>query len=84
MARGAVSNHVEGMRGCPKALLLGELIDHRADRALEVARRCHVNDSPAQRAQQVVMMVREVFSQLETCELVVGRDASHDAGVLEI
>ena len=47
MARGAVSNHVEGVRGRPKALLPGELVHHGAHRALEVARGRHVDDAPA-------------------------------------
>jgi hypothetical protein len=79
-----MSNHVEGVRGCSKSLLSRQFVHHGAHGAFEVWGRGYVHDAPARRAKQVMMVMGEIFGQLETGKLIIGGDSTNDAGGLQI
>jgi hypothetical protein len=79
-----VSYDVEGVRGCLEALLGGELRHHGGDGALEVRTRCHVDHPATEGAEQVMVVMGEIFGELKACELVVRGDASNHAGELKV
>ena len=79
-----MSDDVEGVRGRLEALFGGEVGHHRGDGAFEAGARRDVDDLAAERAEQVVMVMREILGELESRELVVRGDASNDAGELQI
>ena len=79
-----MSNDVERVRRRVKALLQCEIVDHGRHGRLEGRTRGHVDDFAAERTEQMVVVMREVLSQLKASELIVGGDSSYDPGALEI
>ena len=67
-----------------KALLGGELFDDSVDRSLEGRRRSDVDDPSTAGAEQMVVVLGQVFGQFEAGELVTGRDAPDHPGALEV
>ena len=67
-----------------KVLPGSELLHHVGHDPLERGRGSDVDDATADRAQQVVVVLGQILGQLEAGELVVGRDAPHDTGTLEV
>jgi hypothetical protein len=56
-----------------------EVVDHGRDRRFKGGTWRDVDDFATERTEQVMMVMGKVFGQLESSELVVGRDAAHHA-----
>lgn len=84
MAGVAETEHVDPMAVELEPLGIGELVELLGDGALEGRRRGDVAHLAAVGAQEVVVVLGEVFGQLEPGELVVGGDPSDHAGGLEV
>ena len=67
-----------------KALLGGELSHDPVDRSLEGWGRSHVDHPSAAGTEQMMMVLGQIFGQLEPGELVTGGDAPDDPRALEV
>ncbi len=67
-----------------EALGVGKLADRVGRLLLESGRQGHVDDLAAIHAQQVVVMLGEVFCELEAGELITGSDAPHQSGRVQV
>ena len=72
------------MRRWLKGLLGGELRDDSVDASLEGRRRSDVDNAPATRAEEVVVMLGQIFSQFKPRELVTCRDTPDHSGSLKV
>src|SRR5215469_9517016 len=80
----AEAEYVQAVAVRFEALGIGELADGAGHLLLEAVRQGDVGDLPAADAQQVVVMLGEVLGQLETGELVTGRDPADQAGRMQV
>jgi hypothetical protein len=67
-----------------EALLSGEVSHHGGDGAFKAGTRRDVDHLSTKGAEQVVMVMREIFGELESGELIVRGDTSNHSGQLQI
>jgi hypothetical protein len=67
-----------------ETLGVGKHTDGLGGLLLEAGRQCHVDDLAAVHAQQVVMVLGEVFGELEPGELVARRHPADKAGLMQV
>ena len=83
-ALGAGADHVQAVVAAYETVDLGHVAQVPRHRLLERRGRREVDDPPAARAQQMVVVLGDVFSQFEAPVLVVGRDPPHHTRLLEV
>jgi hypothetical protein len=79
--RAGVANaeDVQAMAVRLKTLSARELVDRSDDVSFQLRRQREVDDFPAVDAEEMVVVLSQVLGELETRELVVRRDSSHQS-----